>query len=53
MFCGLRLLLMRHLKRKTVFLQEKAAIYSYFDFTYTVYGRLYTSTEGVIAPERV
>ena len=39
MFCSLRLLLMRHLKRKTVFLQEKAAIYIYFDFTYTVYGR--------------
>lgn len=53
MFCSLHLLLMRHLKRKTVFLQEKAAIYIYFDFTYTVYGRFYTSTEGVVAPERV
>lgn len=39
MFCSLRLLLMKHLKRKTVFLKEKAAIYIYFDFTYNVYGR--------------
>ena len=39
--------------KNSLFAKKKAAIHVHFGFIYTVYGKFYTSTEGVVAPESV